>query len=882
MKRAYLKKNKILLPILLTLVIGIGVVFALSSYRDYLDELIYQERLNQMTEVTKELYSSMDMLMSNEWATAQFIRDGAIGEQPETLEQLTEYLKKIQNTYHAGSNKLTPIAIDDSGRYYTASGKKGVIYNIEKLVDCGERISSVTNIFGTDETDILFIYRLEEPIRLGSCTISYCGYIKDFSIIINRYHTDAFCGQSAAYLMNDSGTKLYATDSEARGQIFVGRNIYSILEDMTYTHGNSYASCMQTLQETGNSIANASLNGTEYYLCLHRMADTNWVLMLVIPAQYVATNTQILIDSVIKTLLFAGLALAGILVCILIISMRMRQQEQLYRQEQENSAKLEASRREAERAKHAAEEAFKVADAANNSKSSFLTNMSHDIRTPMNAIVGFADLLERDADDPQRVREYTKKIKSSGQHLLGLINDVLDMSKIEAGKTNLSLTEERIADVIDGAETLIRPQMLKKGHAFEVRTHDVQHESILVDKLRLNQILLNLLSNACKYTPDGGHIVLSVTELPNRRPQYASFRFTVQDNGYGMTEEFAARIFDTFTREENSVTNKVQGTGLGMAITRSLVKLMGGQVSVQTQKGKGSTFTVELELQISDEMGNASFWEQNGILRILVVDDSAQVCRDIALSMKKYGVEVKYALSGEEAVRIVREDCDFDAVMIDWYMTSMSGRQTAIELRRLMQRPCPFILLSSYDLNDTIAKSEELPVDGILAKPFFVSKLRATLDEILHGHEVGEGAEEFSALNGLHFLAAEDNELNAEILREMLKIVGASVDICENGRLVVDAFQRSAPGQYTAVLMDVQMPVMNGLEATRAIRASVHPLAVTIPIIAMTANAFSEDIHDCLEAGMNAHVSKPIDMACFEQTVRRVLGLEDGEQGRRE
>ena len=227
----------------------------------------------------------------------------------------------------------------------------------------------------------------------------------------------------------------------------------------------------------------------------------------------------------------------------------------------------------------------------------------------------------------------------------------------------------------------------------------------------------------------------------------------------------------------------------------------------------------------------------------------------------------------------MREDCAFDAVMIDWYMTSMSGRQTAIELRRLMQRPCPFILLSSYDLNDTIAKSEELPVDGILAKPFFVSKLRATLDEILHGHEVGEGAEEASALNGLHFLAAEDNELNAEILKEMLKIVGASVDIYENGRLVVDAFQRSAPGQYTAILMDVQMPVMNGLEATRAIRASVHPLAVTIPIIAMTANAFSEDIHDCLEAGMNAHVSKPIDMACFEQTVRRVLGMEAGEEG---
>lgn len=250
--------------------------------------------------------------------------------------------------------------------------------------------------------------------------------------------------------------------------------------------------------------------------------------------------------------------------------------------------------------------------------------------------------------------------------------------------------------------------------------------------------------------------------------------------------------------------------------------------------------------------------------------------------MKRYGVQVCYALSGEKAIQIVMDDSNFDAVMIGWYMTSMSGRQTAIELRKLITKECPFILLSSYNLNDTIDNSEEIPVDGILPKPFFVSKLRTTLDEILHGHEKTEDTEEFNILKGIHFLAAEDNELNAEILEEMLKIVGATVDIYENGQMVVDAFEKSSPGKYTAILMDVQMPVMNGLEATRAIRSSIHPLAVTIPIIAMTANAFSEDIHDCLEAGMNAHVSKPIDMIDFEQTVRRVLDIrsEEAENGK--
>lgn len=745
MKKSYPKTNRILLSILLMISIGIGSLVAFHSYREYLDELIYQERLNQMTEVTKELYSSMDLLMSNEWGTAQLIRDGVIDEHLETVEQLTQYLTSLQKIYQAGANKIIPIAIDGSGRYYSASGKKGVIYNVEELVDCEERICSVTNIFGTDATDILFLYKLKEQILLQDTAIQYCGFIKDFSVIISRYHTDAFSGQSILYVMNGSGTKLYSTDFENQNPVFIGRNIYSILEDMTYTHGNSYESFMQRMEENGNSITNATLNETEYYLCLHRMADTDWVMLLAIPAQYVATNTQILVDSVVKTLLLAGFVLVVVFVIILIISMRMQQKEQLYRKEQENSAKLELSRQEAERSKHAAEEAFKVAEAANNSKSSFLSNMSHDIRTPMNAIVGFSELLERDANDPEKVREYTQKIKSSGQHLLGLINDVLDMSKIESGKTTLNLSDEKITDIVNEVETIIRPQMQEKGQMFEVITRDIQHENIVVDKLRLNQILLNLLSNACKYTPGEGHIVFSVTELMQRSPQFVNLRFVVSDNGYGMTKEYAKTIFNAFSREENSVTNKVQGTGLGMAITKNLVKLMGGQISLQTQKGKGSTFTVDLELQLSNES-----------------------------------------------------------------------------------------------------------------------------NEILHSHKKAEDTEEFNILNGLHFLAAEDNELNAEILEEMLKTVGATVDVYENGQRIVRAFEKSSPGQYTAILMDVQMPVMNGLEATKMIRTSDHPLAVTIPIIAMTANAFSEDIHDCLEAGMNAHIPKPIDMTNFEQTIRKV------------
>ena len=367
MKKRAKNKNRILLPILLMIVIEIGAVAAFLPYQEYLGELIYQERLSQMTVVTKELYSSMDMLMGNEWDTARFIQEGILDEHPATAEQLAAYLSRLQRVYQAGNNVLTPIAIDESGRYYTASGKKGVICNIEELVDCDERISSVANIFGTDRTDILFLYKLEEPIPLGDAAIRFCGYLKDFSIVIDRYHTDAFGGQSIVYVMNGSGTKLYATDEAQNNPVFVGRNIYSILEGMDYTHGNSYEACMR-------------------------------VLLLAIPAQYVATNTQALVDSVVKTLVFAGIALAVVFVVVLVIFMRMQQQEQLYRKEQENSAKLEEAR-------HLAEESYHVAERANRAKSTFLSNMSHDIRTPMNAVIGFTTLALANADNPERVRD---------------------------------------------------------------------------------------------------------------------------------------------------------------------------------------------------------------------------------------------------------------------------------------------------------------------------------------------------------------------------------------------------------------------------------------------------------------------------------------------
>ena len=433
-------------------------------------------------------------------------------------------------------------------------------------------------------------------------------------------------------------------------------------------------------------------------------------------------------------------------------------------------------------------------------------------------------------------------------------------------------------ELVENIDSIIRPQMKTKGHTFEVYSKELKHEHVKMDKLRLNQILLNLLSNAVKYTPDGGTVTLTVQELPQHAKQLAHFRFIVADNGYGMSPEYVQKIFQAFTREEDSVTNKIQGTGLGMAITKNLLDLMGGNITVESEKGKGSVFTAELELPISGHAMEQGFWLKNGIKRILAVDDEEGVCRDIRMAMEDTKVTVDYALDGQTAVdmvkRSIQEETAYDIILLDEEMPGMDGLEAARRIRAITGKEAPILVLASYDWAEIEEEANAAGIDAFLLKPFFVTSFRQKIDSVINQNPQQESECGQSALQGMHVLVAEDNEINAEILRELLDMSGASCDICENGKSVVETFGQSVPGQYQMILMDVQMPVMNGYEATKAIRDLGHPLALTIPIIAMTANAFAEDIRDALEAGMNAHVAKPVDMSVLEQTVKAVIGNE--------
>lgn len=548
--------------------------------------------------------------------------------------------------------------------------------------------------------------------------------------------------------------------------------------------------------------------------------------------------------------------------------------------EEDERAIIVFSDRTAEKKREQAlEDASNIAEAANRAKSTFLSNMSHDIRTPMNAIVGLCTLIERDAGKPEQVRDHTKKMLASSHHLLGLINDVLDMSKIEAGKTSLNIEEIDLAEVVEDMVTVMMPQAHAKKQTFEVSASDVKSEHLLGDKLRINQILINILSNAIKYTPEGGKVELVLHEMPQKVKDYAHIRFIVKDNGIGISEEYIDTIFHAFTRETNSNTNKIQGTGLGMAITKSLVDLMEGNISVESVLGEGSTFTVDLDLRIKKREADSRFWEKHHIRHILVADDEEIVCLQVASVMEREGVSVKYAVTGTGAVNLAEKAHaageDFDLILMDLKMPDMDGIEATRRIRDNVSKKIPVLAFTSYDWEDVEEEAWAAGINGFMPKPFFLSNFERCVEK-LYREPSGAIPETEGMMKGLHILAAEDNELNAEILRELLDIQGSTCDIEENGKKAVERFQKSEPDEYDVILLDIQMPVMNGYEAARAIRSCKHPQAKTIPILAMTADAFVEDVRHAIEAGMNAHVAKPIELKRLDEAISEVMSQSTG------
>ena len=715
----------------------------------YIQNLVYHERLSQMEEVTHQMFRNLEDVIDNHWDTVEIQCNYLYYTPLKTDTEFYRYLSKLSELSNYQESQIELVAVDSSGRYYTEYGSMGLLREMTYLESTPKRVSYVSNALTADDFRMVFLEQLSTPITLqsetGEITLRYFGISQSMTQLNDYFRCDAYENNNSVYVLDNNGFKLFnANDTE----LLKGHNVYTVLSQMSYLHGSSFAAAKERLARTGSCYSNAVLDGTEYYYALKQMENAQWTLAFLVPAKYVAVNTQKLVSIVMIIIIVIAMVFSVITVFVGWFLLRQKQQQELQAEKEANlrleqyNIHLTQVNDELRQAQDIAAEALQSAERASKAKTDFLANMSHDIRTPMNAIIGITTLMKNELHQPEKLAEHLGKLENSGQLLLGIINDILDMSRIESGKTTLNVEKMNLPQQISQLDSIIRQQAGQRRQTFTVNTH-LQHENVLADPNRLNRVLMNILSNAVKYTPTGGHIRFEVDELP-RNEHYARYRFVVQDDGIGMSEAYQKTLFDPFTREERSGTNKVQGTGLGMAITKNIVDLMGGSINVESTTGKGTRFEVVLEFPVDAEA-------------------------------------------------------------------------------------------------DTVPEAQVLP----------------------------EEEEETSPLSGMKFLCAEDNAINAEILEMLLEANGASCTICSNGQEIVDAFASVKPGEYDMILMDVQMPVMDGLEATRRIRSGENPLGRIIPILAMTANAFLEDMQKSREAGMDEHLSKPVDIAALEQTVKR-------------
>ena len=663
--------------------------------------------------------------------------------------------------------------------------------------------------------------------------------------------------EDAAKLVKDGQADCFVTGISSENKYSKKYSFYSV------PLVNPVRSCFAV--NSGNRSLLSILNKTIKAMPVNMLAGA---LAMYKSSARKVTLSDFIKDNFFKVMLISSIAVAVVLLTILMLLQKARKAEAAARKAASDTQELNAK----------LQVAVEKAESANRAKSTFLSNMSHDIRTPMNAIIGFTTLALSNIDDTDRVKDYLGKTLASSNHLLSLINDVLDMSRIESGKIHLEEVEVNLSDVLHDLKTIVSGQIYAKQLELYMDAMDVTDEDVYCDKTRLNQILLNLLSNAIKFTPAGGTVSVRVRQLAGKVRGCGQYEFRIKDNGIGMSQEFAQKIFEPFERERTSTVSGIQGTGLGMAITKNIVDMMGGTIEVQTAQGKGTEFTVCVPMRAQTEQRPVEKITELEGLKALVVDDDFNTCDSVTKMLVKVGMRAEWTLSGKEAVLRARQSIEmsdvYHAYIIDWRLPDMNGIEVTRQIRSLHD-DTPIIILTAYDWSDIEVEAKAAGVTAFCAKPMFMSDLRETLMSAL-GQKPADAVqrllpEKNADFKGKHILLVEDNELNREIAQEILREYGFLVDSAENGAVAVEKVSTAAPGSYDLVLMDVQMPIMDGYTATRKIRALDDPARAKLPILAMTANAFDEDRRNALESGMNGFLSKPIVIDDLVQELRKIL-----------
>ena len=733
--RQYLVHGIFILSLITLLVLG-GFYL-----RSFFMKQAEQERSSQLEEMSSQLRVNLHYNLETHWNLVASIKDYVNAQSFSSKEQAQQGIKEAEGIFHTELYGCRIMLLDAMGRGYTTDGEVGIWDDLKYLADGAVKHTFVTDTSNVNGTYLAFSHKLQSTAASErGLRFTHMVLLKEISTIRKYYTTESYGGHAATYIINRNGTlAYYDADNE---DILGVRNVFKALREGTYSGSKDFATMRQQLNNYGIATASVLLKDNEYYYCLAKMAEYDMTIMLLIPAEYVAVSTMTMLQSALRIQVVFTVLLLGLVLLALISIVRAERSSKMIKIEKETNQKLNKLR-------VAAEDALKVAESASKAKSTFLSNMSHDIRTPMNAIIGFATLALDDIRDGKKVEDYLSKILSSSKHLLGLINDILDMSRIESGKVVLEEQETDLVTTLQELQSIMEGQAKERKLKLHVDYSNLRDRHVYCDKTRLNQVMFNLLANAVKFTSEGGSIWLTMSQL---EPTYevedrAIYEIRVKDTGIGMDKEFIKHIFEPFERERTSTVSKIQGTGLGMAITKNIVDMMGGTIEVESQKGVGTEFIIRLELRLQAE------------------------------------------------ARVANED----------------GTKQ-------------------------------------------------------HGH--AEGVAEFA---GKRLLLAEDNELNREIACMLLSKYGFVIDTAENGQEAVDLVAASAPDYYDLVLMDIQMPVMDGHEATRRIRNLEDKELAKVPVVAMTANAFDEDRKAAKECGMNGFISKPINMQEVVQALRMCL-----------
>ena len=733
--RQYLVHGIFILSLITLLVLG-GFYL-----RSFFMKQAEQERSSQLEEMSSQLRVNLHYNLETHWNLVASIKDYVNAQSFSSKEQAQQGIKEAEGIFHTELYGCRIMLLDAMGRGYTTDGEVGIWDDLKYLADGAVKHTFVTDTSNVKGTYLAFSHKLQSTSdSKRGLRFTHMVLLKEISTIRKYYTTESYGGHAATYIINRNGTLAYY-DADIEDILGV-RNVFKALREGTYAGSKDFATMRQQLNNYGIATASVLLKDNEYYYCLAKMAEYDMTIMLLVPAEYVAVSTMTMLQSALRIQVVFTVLLLGLVLLALISIVRAERSSKMIKIEKETNQKLNKLR-------VAAEDALKVAESASKAKSTFLSNMSHDIRTPMNAIIGFATLALDDIRDGKKVEDYLSKILSSSKHLLGLINDILDMSRIESGKVVLEEQETDLVTTLQELQSIMEGQAKERKLKLHVDYSNLRDRHVYCDKTRLNQVMFNLLANAVKFTSEGGSIWLTMSQL---EPTYevedrAIYEIRVKDTGIGMDKAFIKHIFEPFERERTSTVSKIQGTGLGMAITKNIVDMMGGTIEVESQKGVGTEFIIRLELRLQAEAGVAN------------EDGTKQ-----------------------------------------------------------------------------------------------------------HGH--AEGGTEFA---GKRLLLAEDNELNREIACMLLSKYGFVIDTAENGQEAVDLVAASAPDYYDLVLMDIQMPVMDGHEATRKIRSLENKVLAKVPVVAMTANAFDEDRKAAKECGMNGFISKPINMQEVVQALRMCL-----------